>query len=217
VRLDAVLLPDHGVGDLLVPADAAGGVEHADPGLVVDELEEVAVAGDDLDRHPGIGGQRPDHVVGLVAVGARDRDAERVQDVDDDRDLRLERVGDLFDVGAAGHDVLDPVRLVARDQVDPPLRPPVVVPAAREVGGSVLLDETADEVQQAAHRVDRRAVGRGDRVGHAVVGAEVQRGGVEQQQLPRAVGHARQPSGGRRPRPGLGPDPDNRRIAAQSV
>ena len=42
---------DHDVvGDPLVVADAAGDVEHPDVGLVVDELEQVAVAGDDVDR-----------------------------------------------------------------------------------------------------------------------------------------------------------------------
>ena len=49
--VDAVLLAHDVVGDPLVPADAAGDVEHPDLALVVDELEEVAVAGDDVDRH----------------------------------------------------------------------------------------------------------------------------------------------------------------------
>ena len=41
--------------------------------------------------------------------------------------------GDLFDVDAAGDDLVDAVRLVAGDEVDPPLRAPVVVPARDEV------------------------------------------------------------------------------------
>ena len=69
--VDAVLLAYDGVGDPLVLADAAGDVEDPHVGVVVDELEEVAVPGDDVDRHPGVLGQRADHVVGLVAVGAR--------------------------------------------------------------------------------------------------------------------------------------------------
>ena len=82
----------------------------------------------------GAGRERADHVVGLVAVGADDADAERVEHLEDDRDLHLERVGDLLDVGGGG-DLLDhAVRLVRRDQVDPPLRAPVVVPAADQVG-----------------------------------------------------------------------------------
>ena len=51
--VDAVLLAHPVVGDPLVPADAAGDVEDPDPGVVVDELEEVAVAGDDVDRLAG--------------------------------------------------------------------------------------------------------------------------------------------------------------------
>ena len=98
LAFDAVLLAHHVVGHPLVLADAARGVEHAHLGLVVDELEQVAVAGDDVDRHPGVGRQRADHVVRLVVVGPDDRDAERLQRRDDDRDLLLERVRDLLDV-----------------------------------------------------------------------------------------------------------------------
>ena len=81
-----------GVGDALVPAHAAGDVEDPDAGLVVDQLEQVPVAGDDVDGHPGVGGEGADDVVGLVAVGADRRDPERRQHVEDDRDLGLERV-----------------------------------------------------------------------------------------------------------------------------
>ena len=62
---------DHDVvGDPLVLADAAGDVEHPHVVGVVDELEQVAVAGDDVDRHRRPGREGADHVVGLVAVGA---------------------------------------------------------------------------------------------------------------------------------------------------
>ena len=50
--VDAVLLAHPVVGHPLVLADAAGDVEDPDVGLVVDELEQVAVAGDDVDRLP---------------------------------------------------------------------------------------------------------------------------------------------------------------------
>jgi hypothetical protein len=46
---DGVLLDDDVVGDPLVVADAAGDVQDPDLALVVDELEQVAVAGDDVD------------------------------------------------------------------------------------------------------------------------------------------------------------------------
>ena len=52
--VDAVLLAHPVVGDPLVVADAAGDVEDPDVALVVDELEQVAVAGDDVDRLPGL-------------------------------------------------------------------------------------------------------------------------------------------------------------------
>ena len=48
--VDVVLRAHPVVGDPLVLADAAGDVEHPHLGVVVDELEEVAVAGDDVDR-----------------------------------------------------------------------------------------------------------------------------------------------------------------------
>ena len=50
--VDVVLRAHPVVGDPLVLADAAGDVEDAYVALVVDELEEVAVAGDDVDRLP---------------------------------------------------------------------------------------------------------------------------------------------------------------------
>ena len=81
----------------------------------------------------------------------------------------------------------DPVRLVARDQVDPPLRAPVVVPAGDEVRRLKVGDEPRDHVEEPAHRVHRGAVRRAQRVGYPVERAEVQRGGVEEHQ---SVGHA---------------------------
>ena len=90
---DAVLLRQERLVDEVGGAHAAaGGVDDAHVVRVVDELEEVAVAGDDVDRHPAAerGGQRADDVVGLVAVDADPGDAERRQRVDDDRHLDAE-------------------------------------------------------------------------------------------------------------------------------
>ncbi|KZE95202.1 hypothetical protein AVP42_00490 [Agromyces sp. NDB4Y10] len=185
-RLDAVLRDDPLAGHQLEPAHAARGVDHADPPLVVDELEQVPVARDDVDRHRRLRRHRADDVVGLVLGDAHHRDAEQAQHLADHRHLRLERVGHLLDVGAARHDLLDAVRLVARDEVDPPLRPPVVVPAGDEMGRLEVAHELRDHVEQPAHRVHGRAVGAPDRVGHAVERTEVQRGGVEQHQT---IGH----------------------------
>src|SRR3954470_2866721 len=78
------------VDDLEVP-DAAADVEHADAGGVVDELEEIAVAGDDVDvRRPGgrgAGGEGAGDVVRLEAGASQAGDPEGGEDVDDDRDL----------------------------------------------------------------------------------------------------------------------------------
>ena len=92
--------------------------------------------------------------------------------------------------GADDDDLGHPVRLVRRDQVDPPLRAPVVVPARDEFGRLELGDQPRDRVERAADGVDRRAVGRGDGVGDAVEGAEVDPGGVEQHA---AIGHVVDP------------------------
>src|SRR3546814_11737756 len=117
---------------------AASGVEDAYLGAVIDELEQVTVAGHHIHRHAGPGGKRADHVVGLHLVGANDGEAVRLEHVDDDRDLDEEGVGDLLDVrGGTGHLVHPGVCLVGRDQVDAPLGSHAVVPAAggRKAGG----------------------------------------------------------------------------------
>ena len=71
--------------------------------------------------------------------------------------------------------------------------PPVLVPAAHQVGRVVLADEPGDHVQQPAHGVDRRAVRSRD-LRDAEEGPEVHRGGVEEHQPSLAGlrrGHAR--------------------------
>ena len=137
-----------------------GGVDDAHVARVVDELEQVAVAGHDVDGQRRLRRERADHVVGLVLGGADDRDAEGVERLPDDRHLHLERVGHDLDVGTDGGDLGDPVGLVRGDQVDAPLRAPVVVPAGDQMRRLVGRDEPRDDVEEPAHRVDRRAVGR---------------------------------------------------------
>ena len=106
----------------------------------------------------------------------------------DDRHLHLERVGHDLDVGADG-----------RRPRRPGASCSVGMRSTRHCGrqsssqhatrcvGSIGRDEPRDDVEEPAHRVDGRAVGRPHGVGHAVEGAEVQRRGVEQHE---AVGHA---------------------------
>ena len=69
-RRQAVLVLDLLRGESANVADCRGVVEHGD--VVVDELERVAVAGDDEDVHAvlgGLGGEGGDHVVGFETFG----------------------------------------------------------------------------------------------------------------------------------------------------
>ena len=58
---------------------AAPAVQQPGAALVVDELEQVAVAGDHLDRAGLGGGEGAEHVVGLVAGHPERRDADRLR------------------------------------------------------------------------------------------------------------------------------------------
>ena len=94
---------------------AAAVVEHGH--VVVDELEGVAVAGDDEDvvaRRAGLGGEGGDDVVGLVAGGGQVADAERVQHLEDEADLAAELIRGLRPAGL----VLD-VLLVPEGRLGP--------------------------------------------------------------------------------------------------
>ena len=93
-RGDAVLLLDLLGTHAPHLGDAADGVEDRHP--VGDELERVTVtrADEDVDvLGLGLRGDRRDDVVGLVAVELDERDAQRVEDLLDERDLPLELVG----------------------------------------------------------------------------------------------------------------------------
>ena len=95
----AYFVAQEGLVDQVGVAHAAlGGVEDPHLRLVVDQLEQVAVAGDDVDRAPPAGrcGQGADHVVGLVAVDAHAGDPERRERVPDQRHLRGEGVRALL-------------------------------------------------------------------------------------------------------------------------
>ena len=74
--------------------DAPQGVEHGD--AVVDELQRVAVAGDDEHLEAlrlGLGGEGADEVVGLVAGQLDVGDPQRVEDLLDEGHLPLELLG----------------------------------------------------------------------------------------------------------------------------
>ena len=99
-RVVGVLLGGHAAGALhdaglvveRVVGDAPLVVEDPDVG-VVDELERVAVAGDDDDVDAGLvglGGQGRDDVVGFHPVDGEDGEVQRVEDLPDQRQLRRE-------------------------------------------------------------------------------------------------------------------------------
>ena len=110
---------DHGrLVEDLHPADPAPRVEHPDARGIVDELDEVAVTGDHLHGltpRSVPSGQGGDHVVGLEVRRPDAGDAQGGQDLGDDADLDPEGLG-LVLGPVGGHTV----RLVGRQQVDPP-------------------------------------------------------------------------------------------------
>nr|BFE72276.1 hypothetical protein GCM10020092_055770 [Actinoplanes digitatis] len=111
----AVFGLDRRVVAVLELGDPAPAVEQPRAARVVDQLEQVAVARDDLDRGGLGGGERAQHIVGLVASHPERRDAHRGEHLEQDRDLLLQGRGHLLD-GA----VRDAVPLVGRDERDPP-------------------------------------------------------------------------------------------------
>jgi len=90
---------------------------------------------------------------------------------------------------------LHTVRLVGREEVDPPLWSPVVVPAADQMGRLVVGHQASDEVEETAHRVHRRPVGRLDGVRGSEEGTAVEAGGVEEHQAVRHAGESSMPLG----------------------
>ncbi len=78
--------------------DAAGGRHHLHEALIVDQLEDVAVARHDHHRHRRVGAQGPlgercDHVVGLVPLDFRVRVPERLDQRFHHRPLFLQQIG----------------------------------------------------------------------------------------------------------------------------
>src|SRR5262249_32272122 len=95
--------------------------------LVVDDLEQVAVAGCDLDGAWLTCRESADDVVRLVVLGPEGGHAERRQDVEDDRYLAGQAVGDQLATVRG-----QPVCLVRGQQRDPPRRAPVLVERAHQ-------------------------------------------------------------------------------------
>ena len=129
-------------------ADTTRVVEDGDP--LVDQLERVAVAGDDQDVHAvrrGLGGEGRDDVIGLEALGAHDRDAQRVQHLADQRHLALEVGGGLGPASlVVGVGVVPEV--AARD-----------VEAHRDVGWCLVAQDVDEHRREAVDGVGRLPVG----------------------------------------------------------
>ena len=147
---DAVLLRDPALVDLGELAHAAQRVEDLHPRIAHDR-EEVAVAGHDLDR-PGLArGDRGDDVLRLEPVGLRVRQADRVEDLEDDRELQPDLVGRIVRAG-------DAVGLVRRQRLDPERRPPIVVERDEEPRWPAIGQQPAHEVEEPVRGVDLRPV-----------------------------------------------------------
>src|SRR5215472_5944988 len=176
--------------DDLKPADPLCRIQNGHRPRVVDQLEQVTVAGHDLNWPVGARGERADHVVGLVPGRAGRRDPGCGENLGDDRYLGVEFVGYLF--GAIG---VRPVLLVGGDGRYAKLRPPIDVHAGDQAARVARPHQPGDHVEQPAHRVHRSAVRSGHALGRdAVVGAEIQRRGVEQHQRGHAGHPARRPA-----------------------
>ena len=117
---------------------------HPDRFGVVDQLEQVAVAGYDLHRLRRAGGQGADHVVRLVPGSGRHGHPGCGQYLLDDRHLHGERGRHLLFVLAF---VRQPVRLVRRQGRHPERRPPVRVHAGHQPGRVPRPDQPGDHVE----------------------------------------------------------------------
>ena len=113
-RGEPVLLGHRRRGETGHLGDAAPGHQHRH--LVRDQLEHVAVAGDDEHVHVlrrGLRGQRGDEIVGLVARRRQPPDAERVEHLEDQAELAAEVLGRLAAVGLVLDVLLVPERRLA--------------------------------------------------------------------------------------------------------
>src|SRR5690606_41602828 len=119
--------------DDLKVAHTASRVDDPDVAHIIDQLEEVTIARDDIDSHRRSSCKRAYDVVGFMRRDTDDRDAECRERFADERPLSLGGVGDLLDIWTGGYHFDDAVCFIARDEVDTPLWSPVVVPAGDDV------------------------------------------------------------------------------------
>ncbi len=147
----AVLLEDLLRGEAGQLGDALGGVEDRD--VVGDQLEGVAVAGDDGDLEAlrdGLLGQRGDHVVGLEPLDGEPLDVQGVEQLADQLDLALELVGRLGAVRLVVGELRRAPRL-ARD-----------VEGHREMRGRLVAQGVREHRREAVDRIGRLPGGGGE-------------------------------------------------------
>src|SRR3989475_8229090 len=159
---DPVLRADPRLVHVRELAHAAKGVQDAHV-RVFHECEEVAVARDDLGRPGHPLDERRDDILGFVALCGRGRYPERVEELDDDLHLRIDRVRWIVRSG-------DTVRLVRRHGVDAKLRPPVRIERDEQSRRLSVGQESREEVEEAERGVHKRTV-RGAPLGDRVIGA----------------------------------------------
>src|SRR6266550_2497563 len=162
VAWDPVLRADPRLVHVRQLAHPAKGVQDAHL-RVFHECEEVTVARDDLGRPGHPLDERRDNILGFVALRCRGRDPERVEELDDDLHLRIDRVGWIVRSG-------DAVRLVRRHRVDAELWPPVGIERDEQSRRLSVGHESREEVEEAERRVHERTV-RCAPLGDRVIGA----------------------------------------------
>jgi len=151
--------------------------------VVVDELKQIPIPGDDLDRSVIGAGEGRQHVVGLETGRPHRRDTEAAQQLQNDLDLRSQGVRFLLTTVGG-----DPVCLIRGQQFDPPIRTPVRVDRAHQPGGALVADQSGQAIAEPPNRVDLSTVGPSHRRGDAIEGAVPQSGCVNEHQ------HVRQPA-----------------------
>ncbi len=175
---ESVLLLDGLGGEPGQLRHAALRVQHGD--VIGDQLQCVAISGDDEHPIPERGGLRRegrDDVVGLVALLRHHRDAHRVEDILGDVDLPLELVGR----GTA-------LRLVRRVQFGAE-RLAAHIECRGDVCGLLVAQQVDQHRREPVHRVGGLAAGGAEVLGRQrVEGAERERVPVEKQQGRAVVG-----------------------------
>ncbi len=159
---------DLGVGD------AARGGHHLDEAVGVDQLEDVAVAGDDHHGHVGGAGalgERGDDVVGLVPLDLDVAVAEGLHERFHRGPLLFEQVGARAALG-----------LVVGEQLGAPGG--AGVPGDDGGTDAVVGDDLDEHRGEAEDGVGGHAGGGGDRLGQRVEGAIDKAGTVDQEQSP---------------------------------